>query len=53
MFMNFQGKKSETAMAHKNKIQKYPLDTTSQNELCLLRQLKLQLKKDAVSAGPK
>ena len=50
--MNFQGKKkSETTVAHKNKMQKYPVDATNQNELCLLRQLKSQLEKDTISAG--
>ena len=40
-------------MAHKNKMQKYPVDTTSQNESCLLRGLKSRLKKDAILADPK
>ena len=34
-------------------MQKYPVDTTSQNESCLLRQLKSRLEKDAISARPK
>ena len=28
VFINFQGKKTEKAMAHKNKTQKYPVDAT-------------------------
>ena len=52
MFINFQGGKSETTMAHKNKIKKYPVDTTSQNKSCLLRRLKSRLEKDEISAGP-
>ena len=40
-------------MTHKNKTQKYPVDTTSQNESCLLRQLKFRLEKDTISGGPK
>ena len=40
-------------MAHKNKMWKYPLDATSQNKSCLLRQLKSRLEKDAISAGLK
>ena len=47
------GRKSETTMAHKNKIQKYPVNTTSQNESCLLYWLKSLLEKEAISAGPK
>ena len=40
-------------MAHKNEMQKYPIDTTSQNESCLLCQLKSRPEKDTISAGPK
>ena len=40
-------------MAHKNKMQKYPVDTTSQAESCLLRRHKSWLEKDEISAGPK
>ena len=40
-------------MAHKNKMRKYSVDTASQNESCLMRQLKSQLEKDEISAGPK
>ena len=39
-------------MAHKNKMQKYPVDATSQNKSCLLRRFKSRLEKD-ISAGPK
>ena len=46
-------KKSETAMAHKNKTWKYSVDTTSQTVSCLLLQLKSPLEKDTISAGPK
>ena len=46
------GRKSETTMAHKNKMQKYPVDATSQNKSCLLRRFKSRLEKD-ISAGPK
>ena len=31
-------------------MQKYPVDTTSQNESCFLRRLKSRLEKDAISA---
>ena len=48
----FKGRKSETTMAHKNKMQKYPVDPTSQNKSCLLRRFKSRLEKD-ISAGPK
>ena len=40
-------------MAYKNKIYKYPVDATGQNESCLMRRLKSQLEKDAILAGPK
>ena len=40
-------------MAHKNKTQKYPVDTTSQNMSCLLLRLKPLQKKDVISAGSK
>ena len=40
-------------MAHKNKMKKYPVDTTSQNESGLLRRLKSRLEKYEISAGPK
>ena len=40
-------------MAHKNQMQKYPLNKTSENESCLLRRLKSRLVKDKISAGPK
>ena len=40
-------------MAQKNKMQKYQVDTTNQNESCLLRWLKSQLEKDEITAGPK
>ena len=40
-------------MTHKNKMWKYPVDTTSQNEPGLLHRLKPWLEKDANSAGPK
>ena len=40
-------------MAHENKMLKYPVDTTSQNESCLLPRLKSRLEKDEISAGPK
>ena len=43
----------ETATAHKNKTQKYPVDTTCQNVSHLLLRLKFRLEKDAISAGPK
>ena len=46
-------RKSGLAMAHKYKMQKYPVDTTCQNVSCLLLQLKSRLEKDAISAGPK
>ena len=52
MLINFQGK-SNTTMAHENKMSKYPVDTTSQNEWCLLCLLKFRLETDAISAGPK
>ena len=51
--MKFKGRKSETTMAHKNKMQKYSVDTTSQNKSCLLRRLKSRLVKDEISVGPK
>ena len=47
------GQKSEIAMVHKNKTQKYPVDTTGQNSSCLLLWLKSRLEKDAISADPK
>ena len=47
------GQKSEIAMVHKNKTQKYPVDTTGQNASCLLLWLKFRLEKDAISADPK
>ena len=40
-------------MALKNKMQKYSVDTTSQNESYLMCQLKSHLEKDEISAGPK
>ena len=40
-------------MVQKNKTQKYPVDTTCQNESCLLRRLKSRPEKDTISAGPK
>ena len=46
-------KSKKNAMAHKNKTQKYPVNTTCQNVLCLLRPLKPRLEKDAISAGRK
>ena len=39
-------------MTHKNKIQKYPVDTTCQNLSCLWLRLKSDPEKDAISAGP-
>ena len=39
-------------MIHKNKMQKYQVNATSQNESCLLHRLKFQLEEDAISAGP-
>ena len=47
------GQKAKTAMAHKNKTQKYPVDTTYNNVTCLLLWLKPRLEKDVISAGPK
>ena len=47
------GRKSETAMADKNKTYKYPVDMTCQNMSCLLLQLKSRLGKVAISATPK
>ena len=38
-------------MAHKSEMYKYPVGTTSQNEVCLLRRLKSRLGKDEISAG--
>ena len=40
-----EGRKSEIAMAYKNKTKKYPVDTTCQNVSCLLLWLKSWLKK--------
>ena len=40
-------------MAHKIKTWKYPVDTTSQNESCLLRRFKSRLEKGTISAGHK
>ena len=40
-------------MAHKIKTWKYPVNTTSQNESCLLRRFKSRLEKDTISAGHK
>ena len=37
-------------MAHKNKMQKYSVDATTQNELSLMRRLKSRLEKDEISA---
>ena len=45
------GSKSETTMAHRNRMYKYLADTTSQNISCLLRRLKHRQEKDAISAG--
>ena len=45
--------KAETAMAHKNKTQKYPVDTSCKNVSCLLLRLKSRLEKEVISAGPK
>ena len=39
-------------ISHKNKTQKYPVDTTCQNVSCLLLRLKSHLEKDTISAGP-
>ena len=47
------GRKSETAMAHKNRMDKYLANTTSQNKSCLMRQLKSRQEKDAISVSPK
>ena len=47
------GRKSETIMAHKNRIDKYLADTTGQNKSYLLLRLKSWQEKDAISAGPK
>ena len=47
----FEGRKSETTMAHKSEMYKYPVGITSQNEVCLLRRLKSRLEKDEISAG--
>ena len=47
------GQKSETAMTHKNKKQKYPVDKTCQNASCLLLRLKSRLEKHAILAGPR
>ena len=43
-----EGRKSEIAMAYKNKTKKYPVDTTCQNVSCLLLWLKSWLKKDEI-----
>ena len=40
-------------MAHKNKMSKYLVDTTSQNESCSLRRFISRLEKDEISADPK
>ena len=53
MFMNFQGMEIRNNSGSKNKMQKYPVDTTSQNKSCLLRRLKLRLEKDEILLGPK
>ena len=47
------GQKAARAMAHKSKLQKYPVDTTCQNVSCLLLWLKPRLEKGAVPGGPK
>ena len=44
--------KSEIAMVHKNKTQKYPV-TTCHNVSCLLLWLKPRPEKNAISAAPK
>ena len=53
MFMNFQGKKIWNNSDSENKMQKYPVDTTRQNESCLLSRLRSRQEKDVISAGPK
>ena len=40
-------------MPHKNKMQKYPVDTINQNESGLLHRLKSWVEKDAFAADPK
>ena len=50
--MNFQGKKMWNNNGSLKKMQKYPVDKTSQNKSCLLRLLKSRLVKDEISAGP-
>ena len=47
------GQKTETAMAHKNKTWKYPVDKTCHNVSYLLLRLKSRLEEDLISAGPK
>ena len=47
------GRKSETAMTHKDETQKYLVDTTCQNVSCLLFCLKSRRKRDAISANSK
>ena len=53
VFINFQGTKSETGMADKNKTHKYSVDTTCQNVSCLLLRLKSWLEKDTILGGRK
>ena len=53
VFINFQGTKSETGMADKNKTYKYSVDTTCQNVSCLLLRLKSWLEEDTILAGRK
>ena len=49
----FNGQKSETTVAHKNKMQKYPVDKTCQNVSGLLLLLKIWMETDTISGGPK
>ena len=51
VFINFQGTKSETGMADKNKT--YKNKKTCQNGSCLLLRLKSWLEKDMILAGRK